>query len=135
MTAEDFLRWAQDREGRFEFVDGQILRLQAGTVSKHDRAVVNGIAALKNRLRGKPCRTFTADFAVRTAQNRIRRPDVGVDCGRQERRDLAAREPVLVVEVLSPSTRDLDRSVEILEYQAVETLKTILYVEPNQPEI
>ena len=135
MTADEFLRWAQDREGRFEFVDGHLLRMQAGAVSQHDRVVVNLIAALKNRLRGKPCRTFTADFAVRTAQNRIRRPDVGVDCGKQELRDLVAREPVLVVEVFSPSTRDLDRSVKILEYQAVDTLRTILYVEPNQPEV
>ena len=135
LTADEFLRWAENREGRFEFVDGRILRMQARTVSQHHRVVVNVIAALKNLLRGKPCRPFTADFAVRTAVNRIRRPDAGVDCGKQSPQDLVAREPVLVVEVFSPGTRDLDRSVKIREYQAVETLKTIVYVEPNRPEI
>ncbi len=135
MTADAFLRWAEDREGRFEFVDGRIVRLQAGTASQHDSIVVNVLAALRTRLRGKPCRPFTADFAVRTAANRIRRPDAGVDCGKREPRDLVAREPILVVEVFSPSTRDIDRSVKIGEYKGVETLRTILYVEPNRPEV
>lgn len=133
-TVDAFFAW-QERQGeRYEFVDGFPLRLMAGATNAHDRIVVNLIIQLGTQLRGTGCRPFTGDGSVRTRANRIRRPDAGVDCGRFVPNGMSADEPRVVVEVMSPSTRDYDTFEKLAEYQALETLDYILFVEPNAPE-
>ena len=76
---------------------------------------------------------FTPDTAVRTAAGR-RRPDAGVECGPFEDEAYEAGEVRLVVEVLSPSTREFDMFAKLDEYKAVESLGYILLIEPNAPK-
>lgn len=134
MTLEAFFSWQEGQNERYEFIDGFPLRLMAGATNAHDRIVVNLISELRNQLRGTDCRPFTGDGSVRTRQNRIRRPDAGVDCGKFLPDGLTADAPRLVAEVLSPSTRDYDTFEKLAEYEALDTLDYILFVEPNAPE-
>ncbi|MBO0904162.1 Uma2 family endonuclease [Jiella sonneratiae] len=134
-TVEEFLVWQEGRPGRYEFVGGEPVKMMTGATARHDEIVLNVLAELRQRLRGNPCRPFTADLCVKTIDDRIRRPDAGVDCGHRAPTDLVAKKPVLVVEVFSPSTRDLDRAIKLTEYKAVPSIRTIFYVEPNRPEV
>nr|WP_255699737.1 Uma2 family endonuclease [Jiella avicenniae] len=127
--------WQEGRPGRYEFVGGQPVKMMTGATARHDTIVLNVLAELRQRLKGNPCKAFTADYCVRTRHDQIRRPDAGVDCGRRDPNDLVASQPVLVVEVFSPSTRDFDRAAKLVEYKAVPSIRTILYVEPNRPEV
>src|SRR5262249_28730580 len=61
-----------------------------------------------------------------------RRPDIGVDCGRPNATKAAL--PRVVVEVLSPTTRDFDTIDKLDEYKMVESLERIVVIEPNAPE-
>jgi Uma2 family endonuclease len=70
---------------------------------------------------------------VETYPGQIRRPDIGVDCGRRDPNDFKAQSPRVVVEVLSPSTRDMDSLHKLEEYKTVDSLAHILFVEPNLP--
>ena len=70
---------------------------------------------------------------MRTRAGRLRRPDVGVECGPRHDRSFVANRPRLVVEVLSPSTRELDMFGKLDEYKEVESQTAILIVEPNGP--
>ena len=106
-----------------------------GVRNVHDFVVVNIIAALRDRLRGKPCRPFTGESAIETLPGQIRRPDVGVDCGPLNPNGYKAAEPKLVVEVLSPSTRDFDTFEKLAEYKAVESLDHLVYVDPDAPVV
>ena len=65
---------------RYELVDGRPMRTMAGARREHDRIVRNVTTTLHGRPRGRGCETFTADFAVRTRIDPIRRPAVGVGC-------------------------------------------------------
>jgi Uma2 family endonuclease len=103
----------------------------AGAKARHDRIVVNGLSLLRQLLRGGPCRPYSADFAVRVSANSVRRPDVIVDCGKVEDEQLTSTKPVVVIEVLSRSTRSYDLLRKLGEYQAIESLQHILYVEPD----
>ena len=132
---EDFLTWQEGREGRYELVGGVPVKMMTGATARHDNIVLNVLAELRLRLRGRPCRPFSADFCVETLPGQIRRPDAGVDCDQVDPDALVAREPVLIVEVFSPSTRDFDRAAKLAEYKAVPSVRTILYVEPNRPEV
>lgn len=141
MSVEDYYAWGEGQEERYEYVDGYPVpmhregaRMMSGASRRHDRIVMNLVGELRNRLRGKPCRPFTADTAVATAARRRRRPDVGVECGERRDGDYVAHEPRAVIEVLSPSTREFDLLGKLEEYKAVASLREIVVVEPNAPE-
>lgn len=134
-TVEEFFAWQEGQRERYELVGGRPVRMMAGARNVHDDIVVNLVAELRDQLRGGPCRPFTGDGSLETLPGQIRRPDLGVDCGRRDPDGLQAAIPKMVVEVLSPGTRDFDTFEKLGEYKTVESLVYILFVEPNAPEI
>ncbi len=133
-TVEEFFAWQEDQTDRYELVGGVPARMMAGARNVHDDIVVNLLGELRNQLRGGGCRPFTGDGSIETIPGQIRRPDVGVDCGRRNPNGTMAALPRMVAEVLSPSTRDFDTFDKLEEYKQVETLDYILVIEPNAPE-
>jgi Uma2 family endonuclease len=134
-NVDEFFAWQETQTERYELVDGFPLRLMAGARNVHDDIVVNVLAELRNQLRGTGCRPFTGDGSAETKPGQIRRPDIGVDCGRRDPNGLKASSPRLIAEVLSPTTRDFDTISKLDEYKTIATLDRILIVEPNAPEV
>ena len=138
MSAQEFFAWQEAQERLYELVDGLPvlpLKMMTGASQAHDRAVVNIIASLHRQLRGGPCRPTISALAVRIPAGNIRRPDVTVECGQAGRREMAVRDPRVVIEVLSPSTMSFDRFKKVVEYQTVRTLTHILLVDTEVPRI
>ena len=133
MTVEQFFAWQEGQAERYELVNGQPLRMMAGARNVHDDIVVNLVGELREQVRGSGCRPFTGDGSVETRPGQIRRPDVGVDCGPRDPNGTKAALPRLVVEVLSPSTRDFDTFRKLEEYKETDSLEYIVLVEPNEP--
>src|SRR4051812_24703928 len=139
MTPEEFYAWQETMDERYELVDGYPvprcpdIEMMTGASRRHDQIVFNIHGELRNQLRGGPCRGFSADTAVRTPEGR-RRPDAGVECGALDDQSFEAGEVRMVVEVLSPSTRDLDTFGKLDEYKAIDSIDHILLVEPNAPQ-
>jgi len=136
LTQDEFYRWIDGREGRYELVDG-IPVAMAGANRRHDLVVRNGLFALESRLRGRggPCQPFTADTAVAIPAGNVRYPDLGIDCGTPPDDSMAADVPRLVVEVLSASTAACDRVEKTEEFKTVPSLAYILLVDPEQPRV
>lgn len=134
MSAEEFLEWSLDQALRYELVDGVPVAM-AGAKQQHDQIVANVHGMLYNLLRGKSCRYFTADLAVRIPAGNIRRPDAGIDRGAFDREATTAAAPLLALEVLSPSTRDFDMFGKLEEYKTVSTLAHIVIVDPDTPQV
>jgi Uma2 family endonuclease len=134
-TVEEFFAWQEGQAERYELVDGFPVRMMAGARNVHDDIVVNVLAELRNQLRGRDRRPFTGDGAIETKPGQIRRPDIGVDCGRRDPNATKAALPRVVVEVLSPTTRDFDTIDKLDEYKIVESLARIVVIEPNAPEV
>jgi len=135
MTVDQFFAWQEGRAERYELVNGQPLRMMAGAKNVHDDIVVNLVGELRAQVRGSGCRPFTGDGSVETRPGQIRRPDVGVDCGQRDPNGTKAALPRLVVEVLSPSTRDFDTFKKLDEYKEIDSLEYIVLVEPNEPVV
>ena len=135
MSPEQFLDWCLDQEGRWELVRGVPLRAMTGATRRHDSIVVRLIVALDQRLRGTRCSAHTADQAVRTAADSIRRPDVTVDCGPTADTALESSRPTAVFEVLSPSTRKTDQFRKLEEYRSVDSLAHVALIDPDRPII
>ncbi len=74
-------------------------------------------------------------MAVRIPAGNVRRPDAGIDCGPPDDDATTAAAPLLVLEVLSPSTRDFDMFGKLDEYKTVATLCHIVIVDPDTPQV
>ena len=138
MTADEFLIWRQSQEGTWEFVDGaprrkfhNPLNMMAGGTVNHALVAANVIAALRPRLRGSGCRPTGSDLAVRNLRGGLRQPDVLVQCGTVSGHDLQAREPKVVFEVLSPSTRGVDLIRKAEEYRQLPSLAHLVILEAD----
>ena len=138
MTPEEFFEWQTKQDRNYELVDGvPVLPLKAmtGASFRHDRAVTNTMFALMRQLHGGPCWPTTDDIATRTGVASIRRPDITVECGRPAPSSMEALEPRIVVEVLSPSTMNLDRLRKLEEYKRHPAIQVILLVDTFAPSI
>ena len=132
MSAEDFLAWDRHETLRHEYVRGEVF-LMAGGEDSNATAALNIGMALRTHLRGTPCRTFLSDVKLRVeAADCFFYPDVMVTCSAADAADrLVKREPVLAVEVLSPSTAAYDRGDKFNDYRQLPSLREYLLVDPQ----
>ena len=128
MTREEFLAWDEAQEGRHEFDGTAPVAMVGGSVA-HASITRNLLGRLWQSLRGKACQPFGGDLRVEAA-GRIRYPDAAVSCTPAGRGALAIRDPVVVFEVLSPSTAMIDTTQKNLEYRSVASIRR--YVMLNQ---
>jgi Uma2 family endonuclease len=129
MTLAEFLAWEERQEQRYEFDGFQPVAMTGGTYA-HE--VIGGTlrALLHARLRGKPCRALGPTLKIEAA-GRIRYPDAFVTCKPVPPSEQVIREPVVVFEVLSPSTSRVDRIAKLREYQATESIQRYVILEQD----
>lgn len=130
MTAAEFLAWDAGMRQRHEYVRGEVFAM-AGAEERHVTVALNLAMALRVHLRGTPCRTFITDMKLRVdTADAYFYPDVMVTCSAADARDpLVKREPVLVVEVLSPGTAAYDRGAKFADYRRLPSLHEYLLVD------
>lgn len=121
MTLEQFLAWEERQEERFEFDGVQPVAMAGGTAA-HAAIQVNLITALRNHLRGKPCRPFGSELKVAVA-GRIRYPDAFVVCTPVPPREKVVSDPVVVFEILSDGSANDDLVVKNGEYQLTASVR------------
>lgn len=139
LTVEEFLEIEfTGNEGHCLELDNGTIRLMAGGSAAHARVQTNILGTLFARLKGSGCSPYGSDMGVRTHDLSLRYPDVSVFCGREGPENDKLKQfddPKLVVEVLSPSTRQEDENVKLHEYQALASLEAILLVDPETEAI
>jgi Uma2 family endonuclease len=132
LSADEFLAWDVTQAQRHEFVAGEIFAM-AGAGEAHVTAALNLAMALRQHLTGTPCRTFISDMKLEVqAADAYFYPDVMVTCSAADAASpLIKREPVLVAEVLSPSTAGYDRGDKFAVYRRIASLREYLLVDPE----
>lgn len=126
-TLQQFLAWEEQQPLRYEFDGIQPVAMTGGTAA-HDAIKMNLGAALVSRLRGKPCRPHGSDLKIEVA-GRVRYPDAFVVCAPIDPKDTVAREPVVVFEVLSEGTSDIDLLIKNQEYRATPSIQRYVILE------
>lgn len=129
ITKEEFLEWEARQELRYEFDGFEPVAMTGGTLT-HE--LIGGAlrSALRERLRGKPCRAVGPTLKVEVA-GRIRYPDAFVYCTPVAGDETVIRNPVVVFEVLSPSTSRTDRIAKLREYQATDSIRRYVILEQD----
>ncbi|MEG4147384.1 Uma2 family endonuclease [Microcoleus sp. Pol12B5] len=134
-TPDEYRELEESAEFRNEYRDGEIVKMTGGWIN-HSQIIGNIYAFLKSALRGKNARSFMSD--LRLWIPRYRRgayPDVMVVEGElvyTEGRKDEILNPVLIVEVLSKSTKDFDREDKFRFYRSIPEFRE--YVLVNQSE-
>ncbi len=132
LSADEFLAWDARQSVKHEFVAGEVFAM-AGAEKAHVAVSLNVAMVLRQHLRGSPCSTFIADTKLRVdAADAFYYPDVIVTCSAADAADpITVRQPVLLVEVLSPSTAAYDRGAKFAAYRQLPTLREYLLVDPD----
>ena len=130
-THPEYVAFERSSDVKHEFAGGLILAM-AGGKPEHGARAVRVTTALAQQLRGRPCTVFDSDVRVRIrAVNVTAYPDASVVCGRLEtdaEDPDAVVNPVIVVEVLSPSTEEYDRGAKLDAYKLLPSLREVVLV-------
>ena len=112
MSEAEYLEFERASEIKHEFLDGDVFDM-TGASEAHNLITVNVITALKNQLRGRPCKLYASDMRVKVSTTGLYTyPDISVVCGEAQFGDEqldTLLNPNLIIEVLSPSTESYDR--------------------------
>ena len=127
MDVGAFLAWEAQQELRHEF-DGIAARAMTGGTNAHVAIEAGLIWALKNHLRGKPCRPYGSNMKIRMAHS-VRYADASVVCAPMRPGDTFTTEPVVVFEIKSARTASEDLGPKRAEYQATATLQRYVIIE------
>jgi Uma2 family endonuclease len=142
MVAEEFLTWAEslpNEAGKFELWDGEVVVRHGPGGFEERSGHWNAKGAMYRALcdaierAGLPCHAAVDGPMVRLSANKMARPDVLVYCGPSvEPRAQEVPNPIVLVEVLSPSTEKRDHGVKLEGYFALASLSHYLIIDPDR---
>lgn len=131
MTKAEFLSWVQRQERRYEFVDGRAM-MHPGSIHRHALLATRFVVTLSSRLDADQWSISTAEFGVDVGGN-IRYPDVLVARADIEATALATDKPVLIAEILSPSSVGTDMTAKLAEYTSLPSLLAYAVASQDEP--
>ncbi len=136
LTESEYLEWEAHRKLRHEYMDGHIFAM-SGTTKKHNRIAGNLYSLILSQIRGTPCQVYLADVKVKIPQKRTYYyPDVMVGCDPTDNEsDYYLTRPCLLIEVLSNSTKQVDRREKLLAYQTLASVQEYVLVSQHQRRV
>lgn len=129
LSEAEYLKTELTSEVKREYIDGQAYAM-AGAGYNHNCISANILGNFRSHLKGTPCVTFMADMKVRLGKNYVY-PDVVVDCSKMAGDDYFSTAPVIIVEVLSRTTRKIDTTVKLLRYINLPSLQEYVLIEQD----
>jgi Uma2 family endonuclease len=134
MSADEFLAWAEDQEGRWELHDGAVVAMSPERVA-HLQAkgrVFRSLQTAVERAR-LPCEAFPDGASVRIHERAVFEPDALVYCGPLLAPDaIEIPNPIVVVEVLSPNTAAYDHGAKLAGYFSLVSVMHYLIVDADR---
>jgi Uma2 family endonuclease len=138
LSPEEYLALERAAEFRSEYYDG-IMYAMSGASRVHVRITTNLSGELHQALKQGPCEVYTIDLRLRVNPERLYTyPDISVVCGEPKLADDhndTLLNPMVLVEVLSPSTEARDRGFKFTHYRHIASLKEYVLVWQSEPRI
>ena len=137
LTAAEYLAWEERQELKHEYIDGEVIQMPGGT-GKHSRIKVNSTIALGARVDRASFVIFNSDLRIKVGETRYVYPDLSVVRGRERyefENELTLLNPILVVEVTSPTSYMYDRVDKLGFYLDVPSIAAYLIVEQERMRV
>ncbi len=132
MDKAAFIAWMQANEGRYELAGGHVV-MMPGISRAHGMLVMNVASLLRDQL-DRAEWTVIAEFGLDAGPETLRYPDIVVDRAGGGAKDYTATAPVLLVEVLSPSTAATDLGDKAAEYLQLPSLFAYVVLSQDEPK-
>ncbi|PIE74399.1 MAG: hypothetical protein CSA18_05305 [Deltaproteobacteria bacterium] len=134
ISESEYLAISDECSERLELINGEIYAMSGGS-GEHNTITMNLSGLLWSFLKGKSCRAFSENMRVKVSDDNIFYPDVLVDCNYDPNNPLFAGSPVLIIEVLSPSTADYDRGTKFNMYRQIASLEEYVIIEQKKMNV
>jgi len=138
ITEEAYLAFERTSTTKHEYYAGQIYAM-TGAKEPHNLIAGNTHASLHQQLRQRPCRVYQSDMRVKVSRTSLNTyPDVVVICGQPQFTDTAhdaVVNPIVLIEVLSPSTERYDRGMKFEHYRTIESLRAYVLIAQDHQHI
>ncbi|MBL6986918.1 MAG: Uma2 family endonuclease, partial [Methylobacter sp.] len=133
ISVEDYLKGELISEVKHELIDGHV-HAMAGASGNHDRISGNVYSEFRSHLKNSPCEPFGSDMKVKVNSNFFY-PDVIIDCNFDNSEPYFIETPIIIVEVLSKSTRKTDETTKLMSYINIPSLKEYVLIEQDFVDI
>jgi Uma2 family endonuclease len=139
LSLEEYLELDKNSDERYEYFDGEVVAM-SGASLKHNQVISNLTGELRNQLEGRDCQILPADMRLKVpAVFPYRYPDLVVVCGEPIIEELQGLEllvnPLVIIEVLSPTTEAYDHGRKFSAYQSIESFREYLLVAQDRPHV
>ena len=137
-SPEEYLELERAADYKSEYFDGEIFAM-GGASPRHVLIVTNLVVELRDGLRDRPCTVYSADLRVRVSPDGLDTyPDVVVVCGKLEfhddERDTLTN-PLLIIEVLSKTTKNYDRGEKFEQYRMIPALAEYVLIAQDKRHV
>jgi len=133
-TIEEYLELENTSDDKHEYYQGELFAM-SGAKFQHNQVTANLMFRLRQKLSGKPCQPYGSDLRVHIESNTLfTYPDISIICGPPVFRnndEMNLLNPTVIIEVLSPGTKDYNRGEKFRLYRDIPTLKEYILVEPE----
>ncbi|OHC74774.1 MAG: hypothetical protein A3G18_10020 [Rhodospirillales bacterium RIFCSPLOWO2_12_FULL_58_28] len=127
MTVEEFLVWDGDADARYELVGGEVFAM-APPGPGHSKIAFNCGHEIARRLR-PPCGGFSeAGIRIPGRDDAYYQADLAVSCTPPAAGSAHVFDPVVIIEILSPSTAAHDRAIKLPDYRRIPSVKEIILI-------
>lgn len=127
ISEAEYLAGEKISDIKHEYIDGHVYAM-SGAHANHNRISMNISVAFANHLKGKPCQPYASDMKVKVGSKYFY-PDVLVDCS--DLNGYFTESPIILVEVLSKSTRRMDETTKRVIYLQIPTLQEYVLIEQD----
>jgi Uma2 family endonuclease len=138
ISEAEYLRLEREAETKSEYFDGEMFAMAGGTRS-HSLIASNFLSELSRALKNKDCVAYNSDLRIKIeATGLLTYPDISVVCGQErflDEMEDTLLNPLLIVEVLSPSTEAYDRGKKFEHYRQMPSCQEFLLVSQTEPRV
>lgn len=138
ITPEEYLHFERQSEIKHEYFDGEIFAM-AGASRRHCKISANIMRVIGNQLHKTNCNVYANDFRVKIKETGLYTyPDIIVTCGKEILEDQVKDtllNPLILIEILSPSTEKYDRGKKFVHYRQIESLQNYVLISQEEPRI
>ena len=134
---EEYLAYEIESEIKHEYIDGEIYAM-AGSTENHSLIMMNTTTEINLQLRDTLCRLHSSKMKIKISETKYVYPDFSAVCSKpifDDDKHMILTNPVLVAEILSPSTEKYDRGLKSTFYRNLPTLKQYLIIEQSRIHI
>lgn len=138
VTAEDYLEMERHSDVKHEYYQGEVFAMSGASPAHNDIDYnINRIVA--PFIHGKGCKLYGSDFRIHIPENTLYTyPDFTIVCGKTEVADKYTdnlTNPGVIIEILSPSTKDYDRGTKFMLYRSIKTLKEYILIDSTSVSV